>query len=94
MAVIKRSVIDNAGSVQKDQEILDSKYALEAKILAGSKPAVDWAAKDRSQLVGGRSHDAVALVNVALITGTLLADVLKLYKEALEAVLEISNEVK
>lgn len=59
------------------------------------KPQVtDWNAKDRSQLVGGRSHDAVSLVNTALVTGTPLAAVVKLYREALEAVLAISAEVK
>jgi hypothetical protein len=54
----------------------------------------DWAAKDRSQLVGGRSHDAAELVNTALVTGTPLEEVLKLYKEALQAILKMSEEVK
>lgn len=54
----------------------------------------DWSAKDRSQLVGGRSHDAVELVNVSLVTGTSLEDVLKLYQEALEGVLKVAEEVK
>lgn len=54
----------------------------------------DWAAKDRSQLVGGRSHDAAALVNASLVTGTPLADVVKLYREALELVLKMAEEVK
>lgn len=65
--------------------------------LVNSKTAVqttDWAAKDRSQLVGGRSHDAAALVNTALVTGTDLDEVLKLYKKALEEVLTMAGEVK
>jgi hypothetical protein len=58
------------------------------------QPKTDWAAKDRSQLVGGRSHDAVSLVNTALVTGTPLEKVLQMYKEALDVVLAIAGEVK
>lgn len=53
-----------------------------------------WDKKDRAQLVGGRSHDAASLVNTALVTGTPLAEVLMLYKEALVETLKLGDEVK
>ena len=57
-------------------------------------PAVDWAAKDRSQLVGGRSHDAVELVAASLSSCTPMSKVLELYKEALVGILKLSDEIK
>lgn len=61
---------------------------------AKSVAATDWAAKDRSQLVGGRSHDAAQLVQIALSSCTELSEVLRLYKEALQGILKIADEVK
>jgi hypothetical protein len=55
---------------------------------------VDWAAKDRSQLVGGRSHDAVELVAASLSSCTPMPKVLELYKEALLGILKLSDEIK
>lgn len=80
--------------------VTDKPAPKEAAAPAPAKPApstpekVDWAAKDRSQLVGGRSHDAAELVKVSLTTAVPLPKVLALYKEALQGVLAIANEVK
>lgn len=60
----------------------------------GSAEKTDWAAKDRSQLVGGRSHDAVVLVQTSLSTCTEMSVVLELYKEALQGILKVADEVK
>lgn len=60
---------------------------------ADAKP-VDWDKKDRSQLVGGRSHDAVVLVQVSLQSCTPMPKVLELYKEALEGILKLADEIK
>jgi hypothetical protein len=58
-----------------------------------AKP-VDWDKKDRSQLVGGRSHDAVELVAASLQSCTPMPKVLELYKEALEGILKLAEEIK
>ena len=57
-------------------------------------PQSVWDKKDRSMLVGGRSHDTVELVKVALMTQTDINEVINTYKEALVKVLEIAEEVK
>lgn len=54
----------------------------------------DWAAKDRSQMVGGRSHDAVELVKAAVNSGKDIEEVLSLYREALTGLLKLADEVK
>lgn len=61
---------------------------------ARENKATDWAAKDRSQLVGGRSHDAVELVKASLVNATPMPKVLELYKEALNGVLKLADEIK
>lgn len=53
----------------------------------------EWKDKDRSQLIGGLSHDAATLV-AALIEVTDVKDVLAKYKEVLEGLLKIRDEVK
>lgn len=53
----------------------------------------DWSAKDRSQLIGGLSHDAAA-ITAALVACTSVEDPLKLYKSLLEGMLKIREEVK
>lgn len=74
--------------------VADKKTEYKPKRTGETSEKVDWAAKDRSQLVGGRSHDAAVLTEVAITTATPLEDVLKLYKEALEGILKIATEVK
>lgn len=60
-----------------------------------SMSKADWAQKDRNMMIGGRSHDAAvivaAMVNVNSldVQGALLA-----YKELLEGMLTIAEEVK
>lgn len=84
-------------AVIKKETILDGKHS---EVPASFSPPVnklvvtDWAAKDRSQLVGGRSHDAASLVDTALVTGTPLQQVLDMYKLALQGVLKMAEEVK
>ena len=56
----------------------------------------EWSAKDRSQLIGGLSHDAATLTASIIATmGELkTADILVIYKDFLEGMLSIRNEVK
>lgn len=56
----------------------------------------DWSAKDRSQLIGGLSHDAAAMAASILNVQPAenVADALKVYKELLEGMLKIREEVK
>lgn len=54
----------------------------------------DWNQKDRNMMIGGRSHDAAVLVAAALTVGVSVADALKQYREALEGLLKIAEEVK
>ena len=58
------------------------------------KAAVDWGAKDRSQLVGGRSHDAAQLVLAALTASVPISQALEMYKEALDGILKIAEGTK
>ena len=54
----------------------------------------EWSAKDRAQMIGGRSHDAAQLTLAAVTVGISAEDVLKLYKAVLEGVLKLAEEVK
>ena len=55
----------------------------------------DWGAKDRSQLIGGLSHDAAALAAVMANVNSLDAKgSLVVYKELLEGMLLIREQVK
>lgn len=66
------------------------------KVDADKMSKAEWSAKDRSQLIGGLSHDA------ATITATMLTlqvynnaeEVLNCYKQLLEGMLKIRNEIK
>lgn len=66
----------------------------ELKQKVSGPQATNWAAKDRSQLVGGRSHDAAELAKVSIQTGTPMKQVLAAYAEALEGILKLAEEVK
>lgn len=85
--------VSDTGKKYINAVIGETKVAPKVAKTAESKQT-DWPAKDRSQLVGGRSHDAVELVNTSLVTATPLPEVLKLYREALEGVLKVAEEVK
>lgn len=61
---------------------------------ASLKPAVDWAAKDRSQLIGGVYHDAGDVVRLSLEFDKPIKDILVLHKEATLGLLENRKEVK
>lgn len=55
----------------------------------------DWSAKDRSQLIGGLSHDAATLAAVVININSLDAEsALSIYKVFLEGMLKIREEVK
>jgi len=57
----------------------------------------DWAAKDRSQLIGGLSHDAVSLVNSLIrVRGDIdtAEKMLVVYKQFLEGLIQVRSEVK
>ena len=82
------------GATANVVEAPKAKKAAVAKSVDNSMSKADWAQKDRNQLIGGRSHDAVSLVNTALVTGTELSKVLEMYKEALDGVLKLADQVK
>ena len=100
MAVIKKNTTEQvttasaADGRHKDSLSAGDTFQKQVGMLTTTGTTTDWAAKDRSQLVEGRSHDAAKLVDTALVTGTPLAKVLEMYKEALEGVLKVANEVK
>lgn len=56
----------------------------------------EWQAKDRSQLIGGLSHDAATMAASILNVQPAenVEDALKVYKELLEGMLKIRDEVK
>ncbi len=56
----------------------------------------EWSAKDRSQLIGGLSHDAATLaaVLVPMLPDQNADSALDIYKELLEGMLKIRDEVK
>ncbi len=54
----------------------------------------DWSAKDRSQLIGGLSHDAAQLVLAAITVGVDVSKALEMHKDALVGLLKLREEVK
>ncbi len=55
----------------------------------------EWSAKDRSQLIGGLSHDSAAIASVLVNVNSLDAKgALAVYKELLEGMLLIREQVK
>lgn len=75
-----------APKFQKKENVPDSEKMSKA----------DWSAKDRSQLIGGLSHDAAAIA-AAIYPSQMLQttqDALNVYKELLEGMLKIREEVK
>ena len=60
-----------------------------------SMSKAEWAAKDRSQLIGGLSHDAATIAAVLVNVNGLSGDqALTEYKALLEGMLKIRDEVK
>lgn len=81
----------------KDRSVAEAAPVKEAKPVSKTTQPVEqsvWDKKDRSQLVGGRSHDSVELVKASLANATPMPKVLELYKEALIGILKISDEIK
>lgn len=58
-----------------------------------SMSKAEWSAKDRSQLIGGLSHDSAA-ITAALIAVSSVPEPLALYKELLLGMLKIRDEVR
>lgn len=54
----------------------------------------EWAAKDRSQLVGGLSHDAATLVAAAVTSGVPVEQVIEKFKVVLAGLIKARDEVK
>lgn len=62
-----------------------------------SMSKAEWAAKDRSQLIGGLSHDAATLAaTLYSVDGSQLGPnvALQLYKQLLDGMLKIREEIK
>ncbi len=53
----------------------------------------DWSAKDRSQLIGGLSHDAAVLVAAMMQTGTV-EDPVATFSTTLKGLLEVRDGMK
>jgi len=54
----------------------------------------EWSAKDRSQLIGGLSHDAATLVAASVTANVPLEQVLEQFGTALTALLKVRETVK
>jgi len=54
----------------------------------------EWQAKDRSQLIGGLSHDAAAMVQAHVQSMKPMDDLLSLYEQALGGLLVIRERIK
>jgi hypothetical protein len=66
-------------------------------VLNVTPQVTDWAAKDRSQLIGGLSHDAATLTAAFASMFSDVADTesaLKLYQDFLVGMLKIRDQVK
>lgn len=61
-----------------------------------SMSKADWANKDRNMMIGGRSHDAAVIVASMLAVSNFptTEDVLKAYKQVLQGMLTIADEIK
>jgi len=72
-----------------------NKFAGGAKKDSGAAMSKEeWQAKDRSQLIGGLSHDAVVLVQAHVQSMKPISELLGLYREALEGTLAIRSDLK
>lgn len=70
---------------------------VDIKQLISAKPAevkTDWATKDRSQLIGGLSHDAAELAAAAVAYNVPISSIVDQYRLALVALIKIRDEVK
>lgn len=83
----------NAGSVL-NPELNKQTFNKKSYTPKSDMSKADWAAKDRSQLIGGRSHDAAQLVTAALLSGTPIETVVATYKSTLEQIVAMAEEVK
>jgi len=54
----------------------------------------EWAAKDRSQMIGGLSHDAVQLVLAHVNSGKSVEELVSVYEEALTSIISLRDRVK
>jgi|ERR1051326_349286 hypothetical protein len=79
-------------SAEKTVEKAVEKKSFKAKDDTSMSKA-EWQAKDRSQLIGGLSHDAAAITAALVAVDTTLVP-LDVYKELLEGMLKIRAEVK
>lgn len=67
---------------------------LSGKLSDYGKTQTDWVAKDRSQLIGGLSHDAAELAAAAVAYNVPISSVVDQYKLALVALIKIREEVR
>lgn len=85
-------VVDTERAIRNTpKEAFKPKYA-KKDTPSASMSKEEWQAKDRSQLIGGLSHDAAAVV--ATLGFTTVSDTLEAYKEALQGMLKIREELK
>lgn len=89
------TVNDNSNKVS----LSTSKSVVKTKTIPKTESSMtkeDWAAKDRSQLIGGLSHDAAALVasfiNVKGIDNT--EDAVEMFKNVLNGLLKVRDALK
>lgn len=96
MGLLKKNEDKDTQMLRKAVEKTQTAQHFKQKAKEGKSdvPQSVWDKKDRSKLVGGRSHDAVELVKAALMTQTPIDDVLKIYKDTLSKILKIADEVK
>ncbi len=86
------AVAEPVMEVVPDKKVFTPKFQ---KTESATMSKSEWAAKDRSQLIGGLSHDAAAIVAALVHTTSMTAkEVLGVYKETLLGLLEIRDGLK
>ncbi len=80
-------------AAEKAKKPFMPKFQKKEEVASDKMSKSEWQAKDRSQLIGGLSHDAAA-ITASLVACTAVDDPLKLYKSLLEGMLKIRDEVK
>jgi hypothetical protein len=91
------SVVVPVLSYSGPEAVSTAPKAKKSFVKADSMTKAEWSAKDRSQLIGGLSHDAATLV--AAVLGFNNPDgttegMLEMYKQVLTGLIKIRDEIK
>lgn len=88
-------VLGQEDAVPIEKKSISKPPAVKAAKASEVMTKAEWSAKDRSQLIGGLSHDAAALGAVLVNVNSLDSKgALAVYKELLEGMIKIREQVK